>query len=68
MNGRYEHLDGGNLSDALQDFTGGTCEIIDLEKPTGQSTKQTEQHESIFEAMKKAYDRKSFMACAINVK
>lgn len=35
INGCYEHLDGGSLSEALQDFTGGVCETIKLNKGTG---------------------------------
>ena len=30
FNGCYAYLDGGCLSEALQDFTGGICETIDL--------------------------------------
>ncbi|XP_065324886.1 calpain-5-like isoform X1 [Gordionus sp. m RMFG-2023] len=30
LNGCYEALDGGNLSDALVDFTGGICENVEL--------------------------------------
>ena len=32
INGCYEYLDGGSLSEALQDFTGGVCETIKLNK------------------------------------
>ncbi len=32
LNGCYEHLDGGSLCEALQDFTGGVCETIKLDK------------------------------------
>lgn len=31
LNGCYENLDGGNLNDAMQDFTGGICETIRVE-------------------------------------
>jgi hypothetical protein len=33
LNGCYAHLDGGLLSEALQDFTGGICETIPIGKP-----------------------------------
>lgn len=32
LNGCYEHLDGGSLCEALQDFTGGVCETINLKE------------------------------------
>ena len=35
INGSYEALDGGNLSDALVDFTGGVSELVSLENDGG---------------------------------
>ena len=35
LHGSYECLDGGNLSDALVDFTGGVAELIQLVSETG---------------------------------
>ena len=35
LHGSYECLDGGNLSDALVDFTGGVAELIQLHSDTG---------------------------------
>jgi hypothetical protein len=32
LNGCYEHLDGGSIGEALQDFTGGVCETITIDK------------------------------------
>jgi len=65
LNGCYEHLDGGNLCEALQDFTGGVCETIRFNKAHGKN-KSLNQHDLFFETMKKAYERKSLMTSAIN--
>lgn len=65
LNGCYEHLDGGNLSEALQDFTGGICESIQIDP---RDHNDAEKFEHLFEVMKKAYERSSLMACAINIK
>ena len=35
IHGSYEALDGGNLSDALVDFTGGVSELVSLENDGG---------------------------------
>lgn len=64
LNGCYEHLDGGNLAEALQDFTGGICEIVRNES---QEYLHPDKLENLFEIMKKAYERSALMACAINV-
>lgn len=66
LNGCYEHLDGGSLSEALQDFTGGVCETMKLNKLHGKNKKKN-NHDSYFETMKKAHDRKSLLTAAINV-
>jgi hypothetical protein len=36
LNGSYAALDGGNLADALVDFTGGVAEMIQLKSEAGQ--------------------------------
>ena len=32
FNGSYKNLEGGTLAEALQDFTGGLCEQVDLKE------------------------------------
>lgn len=66
LNGCYEYLDGGNLSEALQDFSGGICETIKLNDDC--SDKDKNKYDNFYETIKKAFDRKSLMACAINVR
>lgn len=53
------------MSEALQDFTGGICENIQIDP---RDHNNPEKLNNLFEIMKKAYDRNSLMACAINVK
>ena len=57
MYGSYEALSGGQASEALQDFSGGIVEVIDM--------KQSKQ--DLFAIMEKAETRQSFMSCAITV-
>lgn len=89
MNGSYENLDGGSLSEALQDFTGGVCETIPLKESKPVDLKRSRlkrfstffstvgsyekkgtglTKETLFELVKKAYDRNSLMTCAINAR
>ena len=42
LHGSYEALDGGNLSDALVDFTGGVTELITLQTEAGNNNYQDE--------------------------
>ena len=49
MHGTYEVLDGGNLSDALVDFTSGVSEVINIENDeTGYRTDDPEKKKSLF--------------------
>ena len=47
----------GRISKALQDFTGGVIEIIDV----------NEQNTNLFNIISKAYERQSLMGCSIEV-
>ncbi|UYV65909.1 capn5 [Cordylochernes scorpioides] len=59
--GSYEALDGGNLHDALVDFTGGVSETFELREVC----KEEEQKSELFRIMKKEMDRHSLMCAAI---
>ena len=57
IHGSYEALDGGNLSDALVDFTGGVSELVSLENDGGlklvvEEEKKTELYNRIFQGVK----------------
>ncbi len=63
--GCYEALDGGELSEALEDFTGGIAEPIDLQEENyiGLEDKRDE----LFKQMKKEFANNAVMAAAIPV-
>uniref|UniRef100_A0A0B7B7Z1 Calpain catalytic domain-containing protein n=1 Tax=Arion vulgaris TaxID=1028688 RepID=A0A0B7B7Z1_9EUPU len=61
--GNYEALDGGELSEALEDFTGGvsdTINLVEMEVAT-----KPEERVALFSRMQKEMDRKSLMAASI---
>lgn len=64
--GSYEALDGGELSEALEDFTGGVAEPIDMvaENYGGNETSRDE----LFKMLKHGMDNKALMAAAIPAK
>ncbi|GAB1600396.1 calpain-5-like [Argonauta hians] len=61
--GNYEVLDGGELAEALEDFTGGVSDVMNLvDMEVGE---KIEERTALFERMKKEMDRLSLMAASI---
>jgi len=58
LNGSYEALQGGCTAEAMEDFTGGVTETINL---------QQDAPKDLFTVMCKAFDRKSLMGSSIDV-
>ena len=65
MNGTYEALDGGNLSDALLDFSGGISETIDLK--VGNYTSDEEKRTELYKLLLKHMENHALMCCAVEV-
>ena len=63
--GNYESLDGGELSEALEDFTGGVADTVDLLKL--EVAQKIEERVSLFARMQKEVERHSLMAASIPV-
>ncbi|KAL4219876.1 Calpain-5 [Mactra antiquata] len=61
--GCYEALDGGDLGEALEDFTGGVSELIHM-ADLGVVDSPEEQNK-FFERLKKEVERKSLLAASI---
>ena len=59
--GSYEALKGGNVADALTDFTGGITEGYILRGPNADVPR------NIVNILFKALDRQSLIGCGINV-
>lgn len=59
LHGSYEALKGGNVIEAMEDFTGGVSESYDMTQnpPKG-----------LFKILKSSYDRDSQLGCSINAK
>jgi len=58
LHGSYASLSGGTPSEALQDFSGGIIEAIDIDQST----------RNLFQQMQKAYTRSSLMSCSLSVR
>lgn len=58
LHGSYEALKGGSFGEAVEDFTGGIAEFYDLQSK--------ECPADLYDLMKKAHERNSFMGCSIN--
>ncbi|GFN79965.1 calpain-5 [Plakobranchus ocellatus] len=61
--GNYEALDGGELSEALEDFSGGVSDTLDMLKM--ELASKSEERVALFARMQKEMDRKSLMAASI---
>lgn len=69
MHGSYEVLDGGNLTDALVDFTGGVAELLHLdmdESEGGFRTADPDRKKDLFKTMTDELEEHSLMCCAIS--
>ena len=61
-------LDGGNLSDALVDFTSGVSEVIDLEaKSSVLRNPESEEKKVLFKTMGHEIEDHALMCAAIKV-
>ena len=57
LNGSYSALKGGSASEAMEDFTGGVSELIELHEP----------HKNVFDLIKKSISKMCMLSCAIEV-
>jgi len=69
IHGSYEALDGGNLSDALVDFTGGVSELVSLENDGGlklfeEEEKKNELYNRVFQEV----SEHALVCCAIRAR
>lgn len=64
--GCYENLVGGQLSDALQDVSGGVAETINVQKFLKDDP--TDKDKKLFETLRQAFDHQSLIVAAIAVR
>lgn len=65
FHGSYESLSGGIASEAMQDFSGGIIEMIDIQETQWNNVNNQSE---LFSVMSKAQDRASLMTCALHVR
>lgn len=65
MFGCYEALDGGELAEALEDFTGGVSESFDMADE--HYAENEEKKQEFYDWLKKSLDRGSLICAAIPV-
>ncbi len=66
LHGCYEVLDGGNLGDALVDFTGGVSEFISIRDDY--RTDDEDKKKKLFKIMVEEIENHALMCCAISVR
>ena len=65
LHGSYEVLDGGNLGDALVDFTSGVTQFVSLKDDY--RTDDEEKKRRLFRTMASEIEDHALMCCAISV-
>ncbi len=65
LHGNYEVLDGGNLGDALVDFTSGVSQYISLKDDYRNDDE--DKKKALFKMMTAEIEDHSLMCCAISV-
>jgi len=69
IHGSYEALDGGNLSDALVDFTGGVSELVSLENDAGVKVFEEDQKKNeLFNRVFEEVSEHALVCCAIRAR
>ena len=67
LHGSYGALDGGNLSDALVDFTSGISEMIDLTVKNEMFQRHPEEKKELFDTLALELEDHALMCAAITV-
>ena len=66
LHGSYEALDGGCLSDALVDFTGGVSELVMLESDAGEKLyEEEEKRMALFTRLYEEVSQHALICCAV---
>ena len=67
LHGCYAVLDGGNLSDALVDFTSGVSEVIDLNSIISDLRVDKDARKIFFNTLQREMEDHALMCCAVQV-